>query len=358
MPYFFDFWKRAGVVERGGLENRYTSNGIGGSNPPASVMEAKSILVTGCAGFIGSNFVNQFRKPFPGVRVVGIDNFSTGRRDRLPQGIIFYEGSITDLKLLDKIFRKHQPEYVFHFAAVPRVAESVEHPTKTTESNILGTVALLEKSRDYKVKRFIYSSSSSVYGGAKILPTKESENPPNPISPYGLQKYTGEPFCRIFSELFGLDTVSLRYFNVFGPGQYGDSPYSTVISAWLTCLYITGGRPYLEWDGKQSRDFCYVDNVVDANILAMKSKKRFNGEALNIAHGERTDLLTVKRLIEKYTGKKINLERRLQRLGDVRHTHADIRKAGKWLGYQPKIDFESGLRKTIQWFESQKQKGQ
>jgi len=318
-------------------------------------MNAKSILVTGCAGFIGSNFVKQFRKKFPGVRVVGIDDFSTGRRDAVPKGINFYEGSITDGKLLNKIFKLHRPEYVFHFAAVPRVAYSVEHPANTTYTNIYGTVLLLEKSRDYKVKRFIYSSSSSVYGGAKILPTKESQNPPNPISPYGLQKYAGEPFCRIFSELCGLDTISLRYFNVFGPGQYGDSPYATVITSWLTGLFFPKKKkPFLEWDGRQSRDFCYVDNVVNANILAMKSKKRFNGEVFNIAHGERTDLLTVKNLIEKYTGKKLILEKRPPRLGDVRHTHADISKAEKRLGYKPRIDFETGLGKTVEWFKARR----
>ena len=328
-----------------------------------NMSKSKTILVTGCAGFIGSNFVEKFsaeggsasggKKEFPKTRIIGIDNFSTGRRDAVAKDMAFYEGSITDEKLLDKIFRKYKPEYVFHFAAVPRVAYSVEHPAKTTFDNIYGTVLLLEKSRDHKIKRFIYSSSSSVYGGAKILPTTENENPPNPISPYGLEKYVGEPFCKIASDLYGLDTVSLRYFNVFGPGQYGDSPYATVITSWLTGLYFSEKKkPFLEWDGRQSRDFCYVDNVVDANILAMKSKKLLKGEAFNIAHGERTDLLTVKNLIEKYTGKKLNLEKRPPRLGDVRHTHADISKAGKWLGYRPRIDFEAGLRRTIEWFKS------
>ena len=171
--------------------------------------------------------------------------------------------------------------------------------------NIYGTVLLLEKSRDHNVKRFIYSASSAVYGGAKKLPTKESENPPSPISPYGLQKYTGEPFCKMFSELYGLDTVSLRYFNVFGPGQYGGSSYATVICNWLEGLYFPkkAAQPFLDGNGKQSRDFCYVANVVEANIKAMRSKKKLKGEVFNIAHGERTDLLTVKRLIEQYTGK-------------------------------------------------------
>ena len=316
-------------------------------------MAPKAILVTGVAGFIGSNFVAEFKKRFPKTEIVCIDDFSTGRRDRVDKSTKFYEGTVCDLKLLSRIFAKHRPEFVFHFAAVPRVAYSVQHPTETTVSNILGTVSLLEKSKEYGVKRFIYSSSSSIYGGAKKLPTKEKDNPPNPVSPYGLQKYTGEPFCKIFSDLFGLDTVSLRYFNVFGPWQYGDSAYSTVICAWLERLYIPSSkRPYLEDDGKQSRDFCYVGNVVDANILAMLSKKPLRGAAVNIAHGERTTLLEVKQLIEKFTKKKLDLERRKPRLGDVRHTHADISAARKLFGYQPKVDFETGLRKTIQWFQS------
>ena len=324
-------------------------------------MIPKTILVTGCAGFIGSNFVKQFKNDFPRTKIIGIDDFSTGRRKvmkeilRQAQDLRFYEGSILDEKLLEKVFSKHKPEYVFHFAALPRVSYSVEHPRHTSEVNIVGTVALLESAKSHGVKRFIYSSSSSVYGGAKKLPTKESENSPDPKSPYAVQKYAGEPFCKIFSDLFGLDTVCLRYFNVFGPGQYGDSPYSTVVSAWLESSYFPGKKKaFIEGDGNQSRDFCYVDNVVLANILAMKSKKNFNGEAFNIAHGERIKVAEIKKLIEKYTGKKLDLEKRPSRAGDVRHTHADISKAKKWLGYQPKIKFENGLQRTIKWFKDRK----
>ena len=175
------------------------------------------------------------------------------------------------------------------------------------------------------------------------------------MSPYGLQKYVGEPFGKMFCDLYGIDTVALRYFNVFGPGQYGESPYATVVCGWLEGIYFPKRKkPFLEGDGKQSRDFCYVDNVVQANIRAMLAKRKFNGEAFNVAHGERTDLLTVKRLIEKYTGKKLVLEKRPPRIGDVRHTHADISKARKWFGYTPRVNFEEGLRKTIQWFTTRK----
>lgn len=314
-----------------------------------------SILVTGSAGFIAGNFIKTFRIKFPEAVIIGIDDFSTGRRDALDPTITFYEGSTTDADLLSKIFTAHKPEYVFHFAAVPRVAYSVEHPTRTTHANILGTVALLEASKNFGVKRFIFSSSSSVYGGAQHLPTTESDNPPHPVSPYALQKYGGELYATMFSKLYGLDTVSLRYFNVFGPGQYGESAYATVICGWLEGLYFPNAkRLFLEDDGLQSRDFCYVENVVEANILAMQSPEKLDGDVFNIAHGERTTLLEVKSLIEQLTGKTLDLEKRPPRHGDVRHTHADISKAHRVLGYQPTIDFKEGLKKTVAWFEERK----
>ncbi len=319
------------------------------------VVNPKTILVTGCAGFIGSHFVRQFKNKFPTSKIIGIDDFSTGRRAALESSVILHEGSILDEGILEKVFSRHRPEYVFHFAALPRVSYSVEHPRRTSEVNIVGTVALLEMSKNYDVRRFIYSSSSSLYGGAKKLPTKESENYPDPRSPYAIQKYIGEPFCKVFSELFGLDTVCLRYFNVFGPGQYGDSPYSTVVSAWLESVYFPKKKKaFIEGDGKQSRDFCYIDNVVTANILAMESKQKLEGEALNIACGSQISINEVKVLIEKYTGKKLLLEKRPPRPGDVRHTCADTSRARRLLGYHPRVDFEEGLKRTVQWFSSRK----
>lgn len=314
-------------------------------------LKRKTILVTGCAGFIGSNFVATFKRRFPKTRIVGIDDFSTGRKDALDRSIRFYEGSILNDKLLERVFAKEKPSFVFHFAALPRVSFSVEHPRHTTMVNIVGTVALLEAAKNHSVKRFIYSSSSSVYGGAKTLPTKEADNPPNPQSPYAVQKYVGEPFCRMFSALYGLDTVCLRYFNVFGPGQYGDSPYSTVVSAWLEALFFPKKKKaFLEGDGTQSRDFCYVENVVNANILAMQATKRCNGKVFNVANGDQTTLLEVKRLIEQYTGRTLQLERRPARIGDVRHTQADISAAKRWFGYRPTVNFREGLRRTVAWF--------
>lgn len=316
----------------------------------------KTILVTGCAGFIGGNFVKKFKEQFPKTAIVGIDDFSTGRRDAFdPKKISFYEGSVLDGELLNKIFKKHKPEYVFHFAALPRVSFSVENPHLTNHVNVGGTVALLEESKRHKVKRFIYSSSSSIYGRAESLPVKESSHQPNPLSPYALQKHIGEKYCKMFSDLYGIDTVSLRYFNVFGPKQYGDSPYSTAISAWLESLYFPKNKKgFLEGDGTQSRDFCFADNVVNANILAMQSKKKFNGEAFNIAHGERTSLSEIIEKIEKLTGKKLELEKRAPRIGDVPHTHADIAKAKAHFGYEPKIKFDEGLKKTVEWFKTRR----
>lgn len=319
------------------------------------IKNPKVVLVTGCAGFIGSNFCRQFSDLYPETLIVGIDNLSTGRKDAIDKRTKFFKGTITNGKFLDQIFAKFKPEFVFHFAAIPRVSFSVEYPLETTFANIDGTVALLEVSKKYNVKRFILSSSSSVYGGAKKLPTKESENFPDPKSPYSAQKYADEIFCKLFSELYGLDTVALRYFNVFGPGQYGDSAYSTVVSAWLEALYFPKNKKaFIEGNGKQSRDFCFVDNVVSANMLAMQSEKFFGGEAFNIAHGERTSVNDIKKMIEKYTSKKLNLEIRPPRKGDVAHTHADISKAKKWFGYKPKILFDEGLEKTIKWFETRK----
>jgi UDP-glucose 4-epimerase len=313
----------------------------------------KSALVTGCAGFIGSNFVRRFAQRNSESAIIGIDDFSTGKRECLPSDantFIFYEGSVLNTALLGEIFAKHQPEYIFHFAALPRVSYSVEHPLETSLANISGTIALLEAAKNYKAKRFILSSSSSVYGNTDVMPTRESE-PPNPESPYALQKYVSELWCRHFSILFGLDTVALRYFNVYGPGQYGDSPYSTVVSAWLERYFNSQlGAPFIEGDGKQSRDFCYVDDVAEANMLAMSADAKFAGEVINIAGGGRTSLLEVKELLEKYLGEKLTLEARPPRVGDVRHTQADLSKAEKLLGYKPRVSFEEGLRKTIEWF--------
>ncbi|MCE9585352.1 GDP-mannose 4,6-dehydratase [Candidatus Nomurabacteria bacterium] len=312
----------------------------------------KTIIVTGCAGFIGSNFVKVFKKEFPKTNIVGIDDLSTGKIENISNQIKFYKKSILNEKEMEKIFKEHKPEYIFHFAALPRVSYSIENPIKTSEINITGTIILLEKSKKYKIKRFILSSSSSIYGGAKKMPTSENNNQPNPKSPYALQKYVDEQFCKLFSDLFEMETIALRYFNVFGPGQYGKSAYTTVISGWLESIYFPKNKKgFIEGDGSQTRDFCFVENIVFANICAMKATGVFKGEIFNIGNNIRISLKEVKEKIEKYTNKKLELEKRPSRFGDVKHTHADIKKAMKYLKYKPLISFSDGLKKTIEWFE-------
>ena len=313
----------------------------------------KSILVTGCAGFIGSNFVKGFKKKYPETTILGIDNFYSGRPELLNKSVIFYEGDIADVTLIDKIFATHKPEYVFHFAAVPRVTRSVEFPIETSQANIMGGLSLLNAARNHKVKRFIFSSSSSIYGDKAKKPTAEKENFPNPLTPYAAQKYTMELFLKMWPHLYGVDTVALRYFNVFGPGQYGDSPYASVLSGWLESIYFPqeGKKPYLEGDGKQYRDFSYVDNVVSANLLAMEHKQPLNGEAFNIACGDKITILQAKELIEKHTGKELKLEKRPARLGDIKFSQANISKAKRVLGYKPIVKFEEGLIRTIDWYK-------
>jgi len=311
-----------------------------------------TILITGVAGFIGSNFARQFKNTFKGSKIIGIDNFSGGRKEELIEGITFYEGSVTDETLLEQIFSKDKIDYVFHFAALPRVSYSVEYPVETTHVNVTGTVSLLTAAKNHKVKRFIFSSSSAIYGYAKILPTKEIENLPDPQSPYAAQKLCDEIFCKLYSNIFKLDTVCLRYFNVFGTGDYGDSAYSTVIAAWLKGLYFPEGKlPFIEGNGEQSRDLSFVDNIVFANILAMQSEKPFMGEVFNIADGYIVTLNEIRDLIEEHSGRTLNLEQREARIGDVLHTHADFNKAREWFGYEPKTNFIDGLKQTIAWFE-------
>ncbi len=316
-------------------------------------MEApQSVLVTGVAGFIGGNFARKFRESFPRTNIIGLDDFSNSSPESVPTGITFYQGSIADPVILDKIFSEHTPEYVFNFAAKSSVPLSVDKPVATTDDNVSGTVNLFKKAADYRVKRVIHSSSSAVYGTAKKLPTKESENIPDPVSPYGAQKLAIEPFAKIFGQLYGLDVVCLRYFNVFGPGQRGNSPYSTVVSAWLEALYFPQNKKaVLFGDGLNRRDFCYVDDVVDANIACMMSANDFRGEVFNIGSGKYISVNEVQELIEKQTGKKLDLERLPARAGDARDTLADISKAAEWFGYAPKISFEAGLARAVGWFE-------
>lgn len=311
----------------------------------------KTICVSGCAGFIGGAFTRAVRKRYPDTVILGIDDFSEGRRE-IAEGVTFHEGSILDATLLETLFTTYRPEYVFHFAARPRVSFSIKNPALSAEVNIVGTVRLLEASVAAGVKRFIFSSSSSVYGQVDTLPASEATHSSNPQSPYALEKYASEHFCKQFSTLFNLDTVCLRYFTAYGPGQYGDAPYMTVIAAWLESLYFPSEKKgFIEGDGTQSRDFAYIDDIIEANLLAMASPRVFGGEIINVAAGQGYEINDIRSRIEKRSGKKLDLEQRPERLGDVRHTLADITKAKELIGFVPKVSLDEGLDRTIAWFE-------
>jgi len=247
---------------------------------------------------------------------------------------------------LSRIQKKYY-DVVFHQAAVPRVSFSVEHPVETTDENLMKSVELLSACVG-NVRRVVAASSSSVYGGAENLPTSENE-PKNPKSPYALQKSCLEDFSRLFSSLYQLDVVLLRYFNVFGPGQLGDSPYSTAVSAW--CNAIVDGRSLRsDGDGSQSRDMCYVENVVDANVLSAFSDRIFSGECYNVCCGERT---TNREILEflRNLFKDVNIVDAPWRAGDVMHTLGDYSAAQRDFGYVPKVTFWDGLERTLKWWK-------
>ncbi len=282
-------------------------------------------LVTGGLGFIGSNLCRQLHKEEWDIMVV--DDLSSGKECNKIEGVEYIQDSIEKPGLMDLLLSSSFPiDVIFHFAAIPRVSYSVENPLETTKANVMGTLAILDAVRKHsKSTRIINSSSSSVYGGAEQLPTP-IDYPCDPQSPYALQKYQSELWCKMYADLYGLDVISLRYFNVIGPHSYYGGAYSTVLSAWLYSLYVDESvRPFLEGDGKQTRDFCAVENVVSANMqAAAMSRRTFQGEALNIAQGSAHSLLDCKDLLEQISGKKLNLEMRPARMGDVKHTFADI----------------------------------
>jgi len=300
----------------------------------------RKILVTGGAGFIGSHLVDKLIKL--GYRVVVIDNLSTGKKENINRKAKFYKIDICSPKI-GEIFKKEKPEICFHLAALPRVPLSVKEPVLTSRVNVLGTINIFKASVDSKVKRVIFASSSSVYGDQKKLPLKENMVP-NPISPYGLQKYVCEQFAKLFSKLYKIPIVSLRYFNVYGPRIDFDSEYSLVIGKFLK-LKAQGKPLTIYGDGNQTRGFCYVDDVVEATILAMKSKKIRGGEVINIGSEKSHSINYLAKLI----GGKVKYLS--PRPGDVLHTRADISLAKKLLNWSPKVSLKEGLEKTKQWFE-------
>jgi UDP-N-acetylglucosamine/UDP-N-acetyl-alpha-D-glucosaminouronate 4-epimerase len=305
---------------------------------------ASKYLVTGGAGFIGSHIVKRLVDDGAQVRVV--DNLSTGqscRLERVRSVIEFIQGDLaeeaTARKAVDGM------DFVLHQAAVPSVQRSVSDPVTTNRANITATVNLLEACREANVRRFVFAASSSAYGDTEILP-KHEDMEPNPLSPYALQKFVGERYCKLYSELYGLEAVSLRYFNVFGPAQDPHSEYSAVIPKFITRL-LADQPVTVNGDGEQSRDFTYIDNVVEANLLALNASAA-PGKMCNIGCGERITLNQLVALLEKQLGVKAQVTYAPPKPGDVRHSLADIERARAILGYAPKIMVEEGLRRTIE----------
>ena len=307
-----------------------------------------NVLVTGGAGFIGSNLAEELLKRGNFVRV--LDDFSTGKRENLIfdkeyPSLEVIEGDIRDLHTCQKAVQG--VEYVFHQGALPSVQRSVEDPETSNAVNAGGTLNILLAARGKGVKRVIYASSSSVYGDTPTLP-KHEEMPSNPLSPYALQKYVGEHYCRLFYQLYGLETISLRYFNIFGPKQDPNSLYSAVIPKFIDDL-LQDRPPIIFGDGEQSRDFTYIENVVQANLLAM-SAEHVHGEAINIACGKRISLNQLFNVLKEIVGSKVSPLYREPRKGDVKHSLADIRKGKEIVGYEPTVGVEIGLRKTVEFF--------
>ncbi len=307
-------------------------------------------LVTGGAGFIGSNIVEELLKRGETVRV--LDNFSTGRKENLQlvsgypsSAIEIIEGDIRDLEAVRKAV--DGVDIVLHQAALPSIPRSIQDPITTNEINISGTLNMLKAAADCKVKRFIYASSSSVYGDNPALP-KHEDMVPDPLSPYAVSKLAGEKYCQVFSRVYGLHTVSLRYFNVFGPRQDPDSQYSAVIPKFIKAM-MRGERPTIYGDGGQSRDFTYVANVVEANLLAANAQCE-PGLVLNCACHEQTTLNGLFREIKDILKKDIEPVYAPARPGDIRHSFASIDKARDIIGYNPLISFAEGLKRTVESF--------
>jgi nucleoside-diphosphate-sugar epimerase len=305
-------------------------------------------LITGIAGFIGSSLARAVLQR--GDRVRGIDNFSTGKPENISEiidQIDFREADLLDLEATQQACR--DVDYVLHEAAIPSVPRSINKPLETNRANVDGTLNLLIAARDAKVRRVVYAASSSAYGETPTLP-KSEDMAPSPISPYAVSKLAGEHYMQSFWRSYGLETVCLRYFNVFGPRQDPHSPYSGVLAKFITQM-LGKERPVICGDGRQSRDFTYVENVVLANLLACKAPaKDVVGKVFNVAGGRRIDLNEMYSVLQKLTGFLASAEYGPARQGDVKHSLADLTRAKKYLGYQPTVSFEEGLRQTVEWY--------
>jgi len=305
-------------------------------------------LVTGGAGFIGSHIAAALLKT--GARVRVIDDLSTGHVENLDEiggDIDFVNASITDFGSLSRALE--DVELVFHEAAIPSVPRSVIRPSETHEASVNGTFSLLLAARDRKVRRIVYAASSSAYGDQAESPKHEGMRP-DPLSPYAVAKLVGEYYCQVFTRSYGLETVSLRYFNVFGPRQDPGSQYSGVISRFLLALE-SGERPVIYGDGEQTRDFTYIANVIDANLRAAESTAAV-GKVINIANGESVTVNQVLGTLQRLTDRTdVSAEYAEERAGDVRHSLADLKVAKSLLGYSPSVGLEEGLRLTLEWWK-------
>lgn len=306
-------------------------------------------LVTGGAGFIGSHLVEGLVRRGENVRV--LDNFVTGKRENL-EGLLdkieLIEGDIRDPDLVRGSM--NGVDFVLHEAALHSVAKSVDEPEAYNDVNVRGTLNLLMAARDAGVRRLVFASSSSIYGETESLPEKEDQFP-RLISPYAATKFAGEGYCRVFSEAYGFETASLRYFNVFGPRQDPGSEYAVVVPKFVICM-LKDEPPPVHGDGAQSRDFTYIDNVVAATLAAATAKD-VSGEVFNVACGKGYTVLDIVSHLNRLLGKSIEPRFTPPRKGDVRHTLADISKAKELLGFETKVGFEEGLKRTIEWFRKE-----
>lgn len=311
----------------------------------------ETYVVTGGAGFIGSHIAERLLNDGHRVRI--IDNLATGQRENLaalPDGYEWYDSSITDLTALRRAFAG--ADYVFHQAALPSVPRSIDDPLLSHEYNVTGTLNVLIAARDAGVKRVVYAASSSAYGDIEG-DYKIETMPPQPMSPYGVSKLAGEYYCQCFTQVYGLETVALRYFNVFGPRQDETSQYSAVIPLFIAAM-VRGERPTIFGDGTQSRDFTYIDNVVRGNLLAIKAPDAV-GQVLNLATGTQVTLLELVAEINNLLGTDIAPIFADERPGDIRHSRADISRARDLLDFTPVVDFATGLARTFDWYREKLQ---
>jgi len=309
-------------------------------------------VVTGGAGFIGSNTVDELVRRGHGVVV--LDDLSSGKEENLAEvrnKITLIKGSITDIEVVRKAM--HEAEYVLHLAARTSVPKSVKDPIETNRINIDGTLNVLVAARDAKVKRIVFAASSSAYGETPTLPKIEKMEP-QPISPYGVTKYVGELYSQTFGRCYGLENVSLRYFNIFGPRQDPGSPYSGVLAKFCSA-FLEGTQPVIFGDGEQTRDFTFVENAVQANLLACEAPT-VSGKVFNVGVGGRFSLNQTVTLLNKISGKNLEAKYEPARDGDIRDSQADISQAREFLGYDPPVGFEEGLRRTFEWYRATQEK--